>query len=949
MTASPDLAVLPRAVAVLGQVTIAGLPVRGRLATLLSLLVAAGGRTVPADRIVLELWPDAAPRSATTSLHVYVSRLRRLLADTGVALLTRYPGYAIEADPSEIDLAQFIAAADSARHSADAEDWRRAVGFAEQCRSLWRGDPFGGALLGPELAESAERLEATRLELMEVEAAGLIESGRAVDAERVTAELLDHDALNERRWLLRMRAEHAAGNTASALATFEKLRALLSEELGVDPGPALREFHERLLRSDATATDDRPPSPIGRDAERAAIDFAIRSAAAGAGRLVILRGEAGIGKSVLAEYAVAAAERQHLRTSAAGAMEGSGTPALWVWENLLATLAGRIDGGEIVQSLLARLPAEQSASDERSFRLAQAIAHTVIAHAERRPVLLVLDDLQWADHDALQVLMVLAHAIARRPVSIVALARTGQPADSPLGLTLARLARLPHSEAFELAPFGVDETTQLLPAGATPIAVHQLLEWTGGNPYFLSQLMRESRSTPRRIPASVLQLLGSRLQELPGETRDVVELLAVAGRTARPGLLASAAGVSLAEVTRRVQPAADAGLVAVPDDEWRFTHDLAREAVLAQLSEDDRVAQHGRIADGMALRDPERLHDPELYAEQRYLGAGGVPSRAAFEACTTAADHAASVLAYTRAAVHRERALAMLDPRPDTLRERFATLVALAEELRLGGDVVAASGAVQRAVELAQAADATDLLMTAVSLYGGVTLWNWRQFEEVHEPTVATIRSLLAQLPGGVDDSADAAPRAQLLGTLAVEEYYAVDRFWGGEQAAEAVRLARGTGDPALLSRVLNNFVIATWFPGQDAARLRALDESLGLSGAGLPLATEAVARMHRASIRLRLADIEGYEDDLERATWLVPRLLRDELDGQLTAQRAGHAVLLGEAELALELIDEAHARLRNTTLWGSDWMRLVVRASVFRQDGRLGELADDLVARATA
>jgi hypothetical protein len=177
-----------------------------------------------------------------------------------------------------------------------------------------------------------------------------------------------------------------------------------------------------------------------------------------------------------------------------------------------------------------------------------------------------------------------------------------------------------------------------------------------------------------------------------------------------------------------------------------------------------------------------------------------------------------------------------------------------------------------------------------------------------------------------------------------------VERYYGGRRAAavaeadEAVRLARDIGDTALRGRVLNNLVIANWFPGRDAARLAALDESLSLSGSGLPGATEAVALVHRASLRLRYADIRGYEQDLGRASWLIPRLLRDELDGQLSALRGGNAILRGEFGLARELADDAHTRFARTTLWGAGWTLRIMQASIARLDGSLPDVVDTLV-----
>ena len=929
----------------LGTISLSGAVLRsGRVVTLLARLAVGDGRVVPTDRLIAELWPDEAPDSAQASLHVYVSRLRRQLAGTPFEVATRGHGYVLLGPQHRIDVARFVQASTEARTHAEAQEWTSALEAARSAEELWTGEPFGGAVLGDDLRAVQARLASRLSDAREARAAALIELGHGGDAEKLIEELLTEDRLNERRWRLRMRAQHAAGTTALALASFDEFRRLLAEELGVDPDPLTRRLHQRLLQASA---DDAPAASgpgieiISRRAELSAIDYAIRSAAAGAGRVVLLSGEPGIGKTVLIEHAVAAAEARGVTAVVARGVQGPGTPPLWMWEEVLGALGGGDGAGEL-HAIIDRLPGGAAGSDEGRFRLAQAICTRVVEHAHRRPLVLVLDDLQWADESTVLTTLALASGITRRACSLVLASRSGLAPDGVIARRLADIARLPHTNAFDLDPFGRAEVGAMLPDSTSPVVVQQLLDWTGGNPYFLRQMIAAGPRTV--VPSSAIELLRSWMADLDDDTRGALQLMAVAGRRCATSLLADAAHVVPARVPELLDAARERGLVRGDNREWSFTHDLAREAVLAGLGDERRAALHGRLADAMVRRDPDGTGDLEQYANHRFEAAAGMPSRDAYRASVAAADHARAAHAYPRAATHRERALAMLEVSAETRRERFTTLLALAEERRLDGDVVRAAEALGRAIELAERLGDRELLVRAVTMYGGVTFWNWRQFDEHDDGTVALLERLVSELPPEERGS-----RAELLGTLAVERYYGDERSRGVGEAEQAAELARQVGDPVLRGRVLNNLFIANWFPGRDPIRLAALDESLALAGHGLPPLTEAVARMHRVSLRLRHADIAGYEDDLDRLGRLVPRLLREELDSQFATQVTGRAILRGEFRLARELAADAADRFARTTLWGAEWVRLIHAYSIERMDGEPGALADALVEAATA
>ncbi|MGX2992918.1 BTAD domain-containing putative transcriptional regulator [Streptomyces sp. JNUCC 64] len=269
-------------------VAVPGLKVR----TLLADLLAHEGRVVSVDRLIDDLWGDAPPARAAAALQVRVSQLRRALeeAEPGARelVVSRAPGYALEAGPDAVDARRFARLLDGGRPAEALELWRGAAyaDFADL--------PF----LGPVVA----RLEEARLTAVEDLTERRLTAGEPVDV----AELVAGHPLRERLRGSHMRALYRAGRQSEALASYTELRTLLDEELGLDPSPALAELYGRMLRQDPAldaAPAARPagnlPAPvsglIGRDAAVAEVTGALAEH-----RLVTLTGSGGVGKTRLA-------------------------------------------------------------------------------------------------------------------------------------------------------------------------------------------------------------------------------------------------------------------------------------------------------------------------------------------------------------------------------------------------------------------------------------------------------------------------------------------------------------------------------------------------------------------------------------------------------------------------------------------------------------------------
>ncbi|MFT4088517.1 MAG: BTAD domain-containing putative transcriptional regulator, partial [Gordonia sp. (in: high G+C Gram-positive bacteria)] len=437
-------------------------PQAGRATTLLSLLAMEPGRVVSVDRMMQQLWGDDLPASGRTSLYAYISRLRGQLEPMSMRIAARAPGYTLLAPVGAIDAQVFTGLVDAADEHAGSQQWEQTLAAASEALSLWRGEPFGGALDCDDLDHETKRLERLEQRARELGARALLATGRPAEALRRARELIARDALNETYWRLRVRAEHADGHTAAALATYDEFRRLMRDELGVDPSERMRALHREILESGGPPDDPEPreaPSPapaapvaasladppitrpVGRSAELAELDRVVADVLAARGRTVVIDGEPGIGKTRLAQYAADTARRDGVTVLWARALFGAGTPPLWVWEQILDQL-GRTTGATGPEASPLRLLTDDGDVGDRSelarFRFYQRVADEVLIAAAQTPLLLVIDDLQWADDGTLATLRLLTHGLAGRSCAVVATTRPRTGGGGELAGAIAR-------------------------------------------------------------------------------------------------------------------------------------------------------------------------------------------------------------------------------------------------------------------------------------------------------------------------------------------------------------------------------------------------------------------------------------------------------------------------------------------------------------------------------
>ncbi|MEF2977649.1 BTAD domain-containing putative transcriptional regulator [Subtercola sp. YIM 133946] len=961
-------------VQLLGAVAVGGVTLQpGRVTSLFCLLALAGGSVVSSEQLMSELWNDDVPDSGVSALHVAVSRLRKQVSAAAISIDARSPGYTMTNAASDVAAFERLAAATD-RHAA-AGEVDAVASVAREALALWGGTPFVGATETPALERARNRLRGRHTQLRRMLAEALLTSGgpaQVAQAADLAGDLVADDPLDEAAVAVVMRAAVARNRVADAVAAFDEYRRQMRDELGLDPSGALRELHTGILRADSPSPDSprpvspRPSSPtahepqgdptravaaaataapqprettprasddndtlVGRRAERAALLDAIDVL----GRVIVLEGEPGIGKSALARFAAELARARGMTVVWARASDGPGTPPLWLWEQALGELSAVADRERSAGSAIIRELADEAGDVTSRFRLAESIAGRVLAASEHEPVLLVLDDVQWADEGSLQVLLLLAQRVRGRPLVLVLTARTGSSRTASLDSALGALAREDGVTRAVLRPFSLIEVQEVAKRAGAAEPAAQLLLRSGGNPFYLGELLLAGVG---RVPSTVSELLVQRLSVFTETTVAILRSAAVAARIIDVAVVGRSLGLSPLEARQALQPALDDGLLVTESGALTFAHDLVRDAIVESVPLVQRARMHAALAGAIEVVHGEDLaaHVEEL-ADNLFEAAGGAPSERAFVACMAAADSALSRLAFDQAALHRSRALQLL-PAGDSSREtRWDVLIKLAAERRFSGDVEGASESVRQAISTARRIGQTDLLRRTLLLLGSPTLWNWRHFGEVDGDVVAELR----QLSAAPESQAE---RALLLGTLAVELYFAGDPDECVNVAAAAVDLARTTGDDSVLSRTLNNLMVASFFPGREALRLSAARETLQL--AQIPPATEAVALIQRGYLQVQRGDVAAGVADFDRAGWLVPRLGLPELEGQLACSLAGMAIVRGDLAAAEEDIDQELSMFRRTTLWGAEFTSIVQRLQIGRLTGRLDAVLPDLV-----
>jgi DNA-binding SARP family transcriptional activator/basic membrane lipoprotein Med (substrate-binding protein (PBP1-ABC) superfamily) len=236
---------------------------------LLAILLLHAGEIVPVDKLIDLLWGEQPPRTAAHSIQIYVSELRKAFESLGGerVLATRPPGYRLDADPDSIDARRFERLVEQATHSLRTGDREAAVGDLRAALQLWRGPPLSDFTYEEFAQPYIRRFHDLHLDAVERLAAAELEAGHATEVVPLLDAAVRVDPLRERSRELLMLALYRSGRHAEALRTYQQLRTVLNEELGLDPSPPLQRMQERILLHDPTLlpAQEAPPAPSARN------------------------------------------------------------------------------------------------------------------------------------------------------------------------------------------------------------------------------------------------------------------------------------------------------------------------------------------------------------------------------------------------------------------------------------------------------------------------------------------------------------------------------------------------------------------------------------------------------------------------------------------------------------------------------------------------------------
>jgi WD40 repeat protein/DNA-binding SARP family transcriptional activator len=528
---------------------------------LLAVLLTRPGRVVSVDTLVEGLWADEPPRSADKTLQSYVVHLRRALEPdrprgaAGTILVTRDPGYLLRVAPGELDAARFAALTAQGRRLLAAGAAEAAAATLWEALGLWRGEAFEEFPQVDACAAEAARLAELRLGAVEERVQADLALGRHRELLAELEGLTRQHPLRERLWAQLLLALYRAGRQADALLAYQRARATLVEELGIEPGVELRRLHTAILAQDPQlhapagwpgagrrrelpavleATD---PVFVGRDAELAWLAEAWAHARSGHGGMVLVSGPAGIGKTRLA------AELAHkVHQEGALVLYGRCDPeAAQPLQPLEQALAG---------AGLSTQPGPLSRGEQPATALGVTLARFLVPESREQPgVLLVLDDLHLASVATLEALEGLAGAAAGRRLLVLGVYRDDAPSAAPAALV--GHPALAAAQRHRLEGLSVAETARIVAgysaeAGALQ-AAQTVLKATGGVPSLVHQAVGEwarTQATKRLAQAAAQSVRHRReLRAVEAEVADnVVQLEQLRGRAAVASVTAGERG-----------------------------------------------------------------------------------------------------------------------------------------------------------------------------------------------------------------------------------------------------------------------------------------------------------------------------------------------------------------------------------------------------------------------
>jgi tetratricopeptide (TPR) repeat protein len=723
-----------------------------------------------------------------------------------------------------------------------------------------------------------------------------------------------------------------------------------------------------------TAATGEPGWPfVGRVREMQELRAALEDAAAGQGRLFLVTGEPGIGKSRLMEEFAKLLVGQGWRVLVGRCWEHGGAPAYWPWIQVIRAAGGQFEdclpGSPDADdrprtSEPGWAPAFVDPGSDR-FGLFDGVARFLAEVAGKDPVLVVLDDLHAADEPSLLLLRFVAQTMTAERVLLLGAYREAEGRVHELAELFADLARL--GRRIPLRGLSRPEVGAYMGrvAGRAPpeAAVARVHDVTAGNPFFVGEVVRvlpasgslvdpgDSVADPMRwIPEEVRALIRRRVAGLPTEAVSNLRVAAVIGREFELRILRRISRLSVGRLADALSEAVRAGILAedvsVPG-RYAFSHDLVRETLYQDMAVARRLALHRTI--GLVLADVFH-EDPEphlaVLAHHFMQSAALGDAALAVEYSIRAGDRAAGLLAYEDAAQHYRRALQLLPMLEHAGQERrCAVLLRLGDVQWRAGELKGAYPTFEEAAAVAGRLGAAEMLARAALGYvsGGAPfrlgLGGLLQTGEFGDQItgVRLLEQALAALP-----DRDSSLRAQALARLATELYPTDQPDRCAALSEQAVAMARRLGDPEALLVALHGRHWAMMAPDGVGGRLANAAELLDVGATVGDQEMTFLAHHVRLHCFLELCDVGGVDAELKAMAHVADRIRQPVYQWHAASLRVMRTLLdgrLDEAEgVARGLLDPASPSRSDHLTY---LVECILMVAIRWAQGRLGEVQD--------
>jgi DNA-binding SARP family transcriptional activator len=836
---------------------------------ILSLLALQAGEVVSVDALVDALWPDAPPPTAVLSLRNQISRMRNAIGPAKIVAGPR--GYSLAIPPNAVDVHRF---------ESKLTDNGSTLADIDEALALWRGTPLAEFAFEDWARPITARLSEREAVAREQRLHFLIEANRAevavVEATALSAQRPERESVQA----LLMAALARTGRSADALRSFQSFRTRTIECAGVEPSEALRDVERSILDGAIHATFPKVSSPVrpeddasrqalalpaglvvsfdslpltGRSDDLQVLEGLLKSTQEFGSVAALVIGEAGIGKSrLVAEFAT-----QSHRDGVAvvfGRCDEDLVSGLFPFTQIARQMARTALGENAdflhrIANLGALTNVEPAYSDEETFALFDSFATYLATAAQTwRGLIVVIEDVHWADRDSLALLRYLIRTRSSAPLLFVCTSRDekADPA-SPFSKLLADLRRSPSVSRIELGGLDVDAVTELANhaniTGNLGLRIHKR---TSGNPFFVTELLAAGAS--EHVPLSARDVVSHRAARLGLEAHKSLRIAATIGQEFDLSVLRDVTARDEESLLNDLQRATDIHLIEeVGIDVWRFRHALSREALSSELSASLRARIHANIASAIAQLRPTNLAELAFHFDH----AGPNFRRQALDHFDLLGRRARDSHSLAEAAHAFARVVSLTDElSPEDIVSRAEVRIHAAKAQNAIGDP-AWSDAAHTAVKLSHSVNRSDIVVAA-ALTGANTVGHRNLYEVDHNSVEAVTIALSV-----ADSDRD---RARLLARLSALLVVEGNGDRSAATARQAIEAARLCNDERTLATVLSGTLRALCRPSQCfdiTERLKELDEHIEKLGAENLRLDGAI---HRATEYARVGDLSGID-----------------------------------------------------------------------------------------